>query len=60
MTNNVKTCTCWFCGSPLAWIGDYPYDEVFEFGDGIVAKLVCSECGANATFSIVDEESLYD
>ena len=47
---------CWFCGGQLVWDNDYNYDEVFGDGEGIVAMLHCTECGAGAWFIQHDEE----
>lgn len=48
---------CWFCGADLIWQSDFNYDEIHGEGEGIVAILICSECGAMVEFSLrTDEE----
>lgn len=47
---------CWFCGGQLCWDSDANYDEVFGLGDGVVAFLHCTECGADAWFIQHDDE----
>lgn len=47
---------CWFCGGQLCWDSDANYDEVFGLGEGVVAFLHCTECGADAWFIQHDEE----
>lgn len=43
---------CWFCGGKMVWQSDWNYDEIHGEGDGIVAILGCSQCGAEAQFSL--------
>lgn len=38
---------CWFCGGELVWGCDYSYEDYGLEGEGIVATLTCSHCGAN-------------
>lgn len=50
--------TCWYCGAAMNWNSDFNYDEVYGEGDGIVSYLTCSECGAEAEFSLrTDDEA---
>lgn len=37
---------CWFCGGKLIWNADFSFEDYGFEGEGIVAVLVCSECGA--------------
>lgn len=48
---------CWFCGADLHWESDFNYDEFWGEGEGIVAILHCSNCGAEAIFSRKEEEN---
>lgn len=48
---------CWFCNSELIWGGDFSREDYGMDGEGIVANLTCSGCGAYVEFySPVDEE----
>lgn len=47
---------CAFCGGSLIWQSDFNYDEVYADGDGIVSIYTCAECGADAQFSLKNEE----
>ena len=48
---------CWLCGGRLIWQSDYNYDEIYGEGEGIVAILQCSECGASVEYALrTDEE----
>lgn len=38
---------CWFCGGQLNWNCDYDFEDYGLEGEGIVATLTCSECGAS-------------
>lgn len=50
---------CWFCNSKMHWNSDFNYDEVHGEGDGVVAFLTCSQCGAEAQFSLrTDKEEM--
>ena len=51
-----KECLCWFCFSPLRWNSDSSFEDYCMDGDGIVANLSCSECGATAEFYTAIEE----
>jgi len=42
--------TCWFCGAKMIWGGDHSFEDYGIEGDGIVANLSCSKCGATAEF----------
>lgn len=47
---------CWLCGGRLIWGADFnPEDYGYE-GDGIVATLHCSDCGAEVTYVQIHEE----
>lgn len=38
---------CWFCGvGKLIWNVDFSFEDYGLEGEGIVAILTCSECGA--------------
>ena len=37
---------CWFCNSNLIWNNDFNFEDYGVEGEGIVAVLTCSECGA--------------
>lgn len=41
---------CWFCGSDMIWGSDFDFEDYGLKGDGIVATLDCSECGAYAEY----------
>ncbi len=41
---------CWFCTGEMIWGGDHTFEDYGREGDGIVANLSCSECGAIALF----------
>lgn len=41
---------CWYCGGRLIWDSDFPYDEVYGEGEGVVTYLHCTECGAKVTY----------
>lgn len=47
---------CWYCGEEMIWDQDFDYDEVYGEGKGIVTFLHCSNCGANAEFSLGDDK----
>ena len=47
---------CWYCGTEMIWQSDFNYDEVFMEGEGIVSILICPKCGAEAQFSIRDDD----
>ena len=39
---------CWFCGAAkLIWNCDYSFEDYGIDGEGIVATLHCSHCGAD-------------
>lgn len=40
----------------MIWNSDFNYDEVHGEGHGIVSFLHCSKCGAEAQFSLRDDE----
>lgn len=54
--NNSVKCTCWFCGGEMRRNGDFSYEDYGMEGDGVIANLTCSNCGATAEFSLGDEE----
>lgn len=37
---------CWFCGNELIWGADFDTEDYGYDGDGVVASLSCSNCGA--------------
>lgn len=37
---------CHFCGGKLNWDCDYDYSDYGLEGDGVVATLTCTNCGA--------------
>ena len=41
---------CWFCTGEMIWGGDHTFEDYGREGDGVVANLSCSECGATALF----------
>lgn len=43
-------CRCWFCGGRMIWGGDNDFADYGIEGDGVVANLSCSNCGATAEF----------
>lgn len=45
---------CWLCGGKLIWQSDFNYDEIHGEGEGIVAFLLCSGCGADVRYSLKD------
>ena len=47
---------CWFCRGIMYWNGDNTFEDFDLYGDGIVATLTCSECGATAEFYTKAEE----
>lgn len=47
---------CWYCGTEMIWQSDFNYDEVYAEGEGIVSFLICPKCGAEAQFSIRDDD----
>jgi len=47
---------CWFCGEKMIWDSNFNYDEVHDEGEGIIAFLHCSKCGAECQFSKRDDE----
>lgn len=47
---------CWFCGAEMFWSGDFTFEDYGIEGDGIVAELTCSGCGATAEFYTKIEE----
>ena len=54
--NNQRRDVCWLCGGRLIWGADFnPEDYGYE-GDGIVATLHCSSCGADVTYVQIHEE----
>jgi hypothetical protein len=38
--------SCWFCGGEMIWGGDHTFEDYCLPGEGLVANLTCSECGA--------------
>lgn len=53
---------CWLCGGRLIWDSDFNYDEVYGEGEGIVAFLHCTGCGARVEFAqrTDEEDSSYE
>ena len=47
---------CWFCRAEMIWQNDFSYEDWGFHGDGMVAVLRCSECGAEARFLEGDEQ----
>lgn len=47
---------CWFCGGRMIWQSDFDFEDYGREGDGIVAVLLCTECGAVAEFYTNEEE----
>ena len=41
---------CWFCGYDMIWGCDFDFEDYGLEGDGVVATLSCSGCGATAEF----------
>lgn len=50
------TPNCYFCGHSMNWQSDFNYDEVFGEGEGIVSYWHCCHCGADAEFSLREDE----
>lgn len=50
---------CWFCGSELIWGSDFSFEDYGIDGEGIVATLTCSGCGADVEFRSSTDEN-YD
>ena len=38
---------CWFCGGQVYWSADFNFEDYGLEGEGVVAVLRCSECGAD-------------
>jgi len=47
---------CWICGGKLIWGCDYDPEDYGYEGQGIVATLHCSSCGADVTYVYIEEE----
>lgn len=47
---------CWFCGSKMIWGNDFSFEDYGIEGEGVVANLTCSGCGATAEFYTKQEE----
>lgn len=47
---------CWYCQTQLIWKSDFPYDEWYGEGEGIVTVLECPNCGAECVMSLRDDE----
>lgn len=46
----MNKCLCWFCNSTLIWNNDFSFEDYEIEGDGIIAVLTCTNCGATAEF----------
>lgn len=63
-TNGVITPhACWFCNGNLIWGGDHSFedygvlvDDETGKGDGVIANLQCTDCGASAYFLTAPDE----
>ena len=49
---------CWLCGGQLIWQSDYNPEDMGYDPDtlGIVAILMCSDCGAMVEYTLIEEE----
>lgn len=47
---------CWFCRAKMIWGGDHDFEDHGMEGEGVVANLTCSKCGATALFFSGTEE----
>ena len=47
---------CWLCGGKLIWGCDYDAEDLGYEGEGIVATLHCSSCGADVSYVLINEE----
>lgn len=47
---DLTKCRCWFCGGDMFWQCDFSFDDYGLEGEGIIATLLCSNCGATADF----------
>ena len=47
---------CWLCGGKLIWGADFDAQDYGCEGDGIVATLSCSDCNANVTYVLLNED----
>ena len=54
--NHQRRDVCWLCGGTLIWGCDYDPEDFGYDGEGIVATLHCSSCGADVTYVQIDEE----
>ena len=54
--NRQRRDICWLCGGKLIWGCDYDPEDYGYEGNGIVATLHCSSCGADVTYVQIDEE----
>lgn len=43
---------CWFCQSPMIWQSDFSFEDYCMEGEGIIANLRCSNCGADAEYRL--------
>ena len=54
--NHQRRDVCWLCGGRLIWGADFDAEDYGYEGDGIVATLHCSSCGADVTYVLINEE----
>jgi hypothetical protein len=47
---------CWFCNEELIWQNDFMLEDFCYYNDGIVAFLICPNCGAEIYCVIRNEE----
>jgi hypothetical protein len=53
---------CWLCGGKLIWQSDYNPEDFGHEEDtpGIIACLLCSSCGADVQYTLIEgEENRY-
>lgn len=49
---------CWFCRGRMLWMSDFDFEDFCLEGEGIVAVLRCTECGATAHFYSGESDDL--
>ena len=47
---------CWLCGGKLIWQCDYDLEDYgFMDVEGMIATLMCSDCGADVVYTLQNE-----
>lgn len=50
-------CRCWYCGGEVYWLNDWTPEDYGYDREGIVTDLMCSDCGANIQYVLLEEEA---